>query len=88
MSIVFLEHDEVLRHYGIASRKGMFGLIEKAQERVLWGTNWPHGNIFEHGHTPNDGLLLDLMLDFAPDESTRNKILVDNPARLFGFDPL
>ncbi len=61
-------------------------LIEAASDRVLWGTNWPHGNMFEHGRTPNDGLLLDLMLDFAPDESIRNKILVDNPARLFGFD--
>jgi len=61
-------------------------LIEEASDRVLWGTNWPHGNMFEHGRTPNDGLLLDLMLDFAPDEFIRNKILVDNPARLFGFD--
>jgi len=61
-------------------------LIEAASDRILWGTNWPHGNMFEHGRTPNDGLLLDLMLDFAPDESIRNKILVDNPARLFGFD--
>ena len=61
-------------------------LIAKAQDRVLWGTNWPHSNLFQYGSTPNDGLLLNLMLDFAPDESIRNKILVDNPARLFGFD--
>jgi len=61
-------------------------LIEKAPDRIMWGTNWPHGNLFKHGRTPNDGLLLNLMLDFAPDESIRNKILVDNPARLFGFD--
>lgn len=61
-------------------------LIAKAPDRVLWGTNWPHSNMFVYGRTPNDGLLLNLMLDFAPDESIRNKILVDNPARLFGFD--
>jgi len=61
-------------------------LIAKAPDRVLWGTNWPHSNMFVYGRTPNDGLLLDLMLDFAPDESIRNRILVDNPARLFGFD--
>jgi 2-pyrone-4,6-dicarboxylate lactonase len=61
-------------------------LIAKAPDRVLWGTNWPHSNLFQYGRTPNDGLLLNLMLDFAPDESIRNKILVDNPARLFGFD--
>jgi len=61
-------------------------LIAKAPDRVLWGTNWPHSNMFVYGRTPNDGLLLNLMLDFAPDESMRNRILVDNPARLFGFD--
>lgn len=61
-------------------------LIKAAPDRVIWGTNWPHSNIFELGRTSNDGLLLDLMLDFAPDESVRNKILVHNPARLFGFD--
>jgi len=61
-------------------------LIAMAPDRVLWGTNWPHSNLFRYGRTPNDGLLLNLMLDFAPDESIRNKILVDNPARLFGFD--
>lgn len=60
-------------------------LIEVALDRLIWGTNWPHSNLFELGVTPNDGLLLDLMLDFAPDEAIRNRILVDNPARLFGF---
>ncbi len=35
---------------------------------------------------PNDGDLLDMLLDFAPDEAVRNKILVDNPKRLFDFD--
>ncbi len=61
-------------------------LIEAAPERVIWGTNWPHSSIFEPGRTPDDGLLLDLMPDFAPDQAVRNRILVDNPARLFGFD--
>ncbi len=61
-------------------------LIDVAPDRLMWGTNWPHSNIFELGKTANDGLMLDLMLDFAPDEATRNKILVANPARLFGFD--
>ena len=60
-------------------------LIEVAPDRLMWGTNWPHSNIFELGRTPNDGDLFDLMADFAPDEGIRNKILVDNPARLFGF---
>ncbi|MCH8916808.1 MAG: amidohydrolase family protein [Proteobacteria bacterium] len=60
-------------------------LIDVAPDRLMWGTNWPHSNIFVLGQTPNDGRLLDLMLDYAPDEAIRNKILVDNPARLFGF---
>jgi predicted TIM-barrel fold metal-dependent hydrolase len=35
---------------------------------------------------PNDGDLMSMLLDFAPDEADRHRILVDNPARLFGFD--
>ena len=34
---------------------------------------------------PEDADLLDLLLDWAPDDATRRKILVDNPAELFGF---
>jgi predicted TIM-barrel fold metal-dependent hydrolase len=60
-------------------------LIAKAPDRVIWGTDWPHSNIFEPGKTPNDGDLMNMMLDFAPDEATRNGVLADNPARLFGF---
>jgi predicted TIM-barrel fold metal-dependent hydrolase len=29
--------------------------------------------------------MLDMLLDWVPDESARKKILVDNPARLYGF---
>jgi len=61
-------------------------LIDVAPDRVIWGTDWPHSNIFLPGRTPNDGDLLDLLLDFSPDEGTRRKILVDNPAVLYGFD--
>jgi len=60
-------------------------LIARAPERIIWGTDWPHSNIFKHGEIPNDGDLMSMMLDFAPDETMRRKILVDNPARLFGF---
>jgi predicted TIM-barrel fold metal-dependent hydrolase len=42
-------------------------------------------NPLEHGEVPNDGDLMSMMLDFATDETVRRKILVDNPARLFGF---
>jgi predicted TIM-barrel fold metal-dependent hydrolase len=35
---------------------------------------------------PNDGALVDLIAEIAVDETTRRKMLVDNPAKLFGFD--
>ena len=59
-------------------------LIDAAPDRVLWGTDWPHPNI--EGRMPNDGELTELLLAYAPDEVPRRKILVDNPARLYGFD--
>ena len=59
-------------------------LIEAAPDRVLWGTDWPHPNI--EGRMPNDGELAELLLAYAPDAASRRKILVDNPARLYGFD--
>ena len=61
-------------------------LIEIAPDRLLWGTDWPHGNTFTPGQIPNDGDLVDLVARFAPDEPLRHKIFVDNPARLFGWD--
>ena len=60
-------------------------VIAVAPERIIWGTDWPHSNNFSPGHTPNDGDLIDLLAEFAPDEGIRKKILVDNPARLYGF---
>lgn len=59
-------------------------LIEAAPDRVIWGTDWPHPNI--KGVMPNDGDLVDLISYFAPDAAIQQKILVDNPARLYGFD--
>jgi 2-pyrone-4,6-dicarboxylate lactonase len=61
-------------------------VIAVAPDRVIWGTDWPHSNNFAPGHTPNDGDLLDLLAAFAPDENVRQKILVDNPAALYGFE--
>jgi predicted TIM-barrel fold metal-dependent hydrolase len=60
-------------------------VIEAAPDRVIWGTDWPHGNTFIPGRTPNEGDLLNLLALIAPDEAVRRRILVDNPARLFGF---
>jgi D-galactarolactone isomerase len=58
-------------------------LIKAAPERMVWATNWPHPS-FKKGF-PDEGRLLDLVADWAQDETLRRKILVDNPARLYGF---
>lgn len=58
-------------------------LIKHAPERVLWGSNWPHVGL-PREHYPDDAEQLDVLLHWA-DESTRQKILVDNPAALYGF---
>ena len=59
-------------------------LIETAPERIIWGTDWPHPVC--KIPMPNDGDLLDQLFDWAPDESVREKILVENPLKLLGLD--
>ena len=59
-------------------------LIAARADRVVWGSNWPHP-IWD-GFMPNDGNLLDLLCDWAPDAATLKRILVANPAQLYGFD--
>ncbi|MFL5049566.1 MAG: amidohydrolase family protein [Xanthobacteraceae bacterium] len=58
-------------------------LAEQAPERNLWGTDWPHPNV---RRMPNDGELVDLIPDIAVNDTTRRRMLVDNPAEFFGFD--
>jgi D-galactarolactone isomerase len=58
-------------------------VIAAAPDRVVWGSNWPHPNAPDP--KPDEAALLDLLADWAPDEPTRRAILVDNPARLYGF---
>ena len=58
-------------------------MIHAAPDRVVWGTDWPHPSAREL--MPNDGDLADLLIDWAPDEDARRRILVDNPQRLYAF---
>lgn len=58
-------------------------LIAAAPERCLWGTDWPHPNFA--GTMPDDGALFDLLGEWAPTDPDRRRILVDNPAALYGF---
>jgi predicted TIM-barrel fold metal-dependent hydrolase len=56
--------------------------VKAAPERMVWGSNWPHPN---ETQKPDDALVFDLMAQWAPDEATRNRILVQNPETLYGF---
>ncbi|VVE17207.1 GntR family transcriptional regulator [Pandoraea eparura] len=57
-------------------------LIEDAPDRMVWGSDWPHVSLTR---MPNTGALRNLLPLWAPDADTRRRILVDNPARLYGF---
>jgi D-galactarolactone isomerase len=58
-------------------------LVQRWPERLLWATNWPHPSV--KGEAPDDLHLFKLLREWAPDESTRRRILVENPAKLYGF---
>jgi predicted TIM-barrel fold metal-dependent hydrolase len=59
-------------------------LIEANEDRVVWGTDWPHPTF--NGVMPNDGALLDQLATWAPDPALRQKILVSNAEKLYGFE--
>ena len=56
-------------------------VVEEFPDRVLWGTDWPHPNLKDH--MPDDGLLVDLIPRIAPTAALRQRLLVDNPMRLY-----
>jgi D-galactarolactone isomerase len=58
--------------------------ITAVPERMIWASNWPHVSVQD---PPDDAALLDLLFDWAPDEAVRHRILVENPAELYGFSP-
>ena len=57
-------------------------LARSHPERCVWASNWPHPGM---NPPPPNAAILDLLLDWAPDEATRTRILVANPARLYDF---
>ncbi|MGD9845853.1 MAG: amidohydrolase [Variibacter sp.] len=59
-------------------------LVKTKADRLIWGTDWP--NVHFNGPAPNAGDLLDLLGEWVPDAAARQRILVDNPAALYGFD--
>ena len=58
--------------------------VKAAPERMVWGSDWPHPGLGA-GEKPDDAALLNLLSDWAPDEATRHRILVENPETLYGF---
>ena len=57
-------------------------LANAAPERCVWGTDWPHPGM---DPVPEAGVLLDQFMQWVPDAAVRQRILVDNPALLYGF---
>ena len=60
-------------------------LLAANPDQLVWGSDWPHPAIAQQ-QMPNDGDLLDALASWAPDAALRQRILVDNPARLYGFE--
>ena len=56
-------------------------IVEQFPDRVLWGTDWPHPNLKDH--MPDDGLLVDFIPHIATSADLQQKLLVDNPMRLY-----
>ena len=67
--------------YADVNRVGQ-AYVRAAPERLVWGSNWPHPS---EPDKPDDAMLFDLLAQWAPDEATRNRILVQNPETLYGF---
>jgi len=60
-------------------------LITTAPDRIVWGTDWPHVMTKWTIPMPNDGAIADLLLNWIPDAALRRRVLVENPAMLYGF---
>ncbi|PTX00211.1 amidohydrolase family protein [Pararhodobacter aggregans] len=69
-------YDDVVPYYQ--------AIVDRFEDRVLWGTDWPHPNM--KSHMPDDGLLVDYIPRIARTEALRQKLLVDNPMRLYWAD--
>jgi predicted TIM-barrel fold metal-dependent hydrolase len=58
-------------------------LARAAPERMVWGSDWPHPTMQQE--KPDDAVLLDLLTAWVPEETARRRVLIENPATLYGF---
>jgi D-galactarolactone isomerase len=56
--------------------------VAQVPERLVWGSDWPH---VTEQHKPDDAVLFDLLAVWAGNNGTRDRMVVDNPAKLYGF---
>lgn len=77
-----LTHQSALTYEDVVPYARYF--VERFPDRVLWGTDWPHPNM--KSHMPDDGALVDNILQFARTAQLQHKLLVDNPQRLYQFE--
>ncbi len=83
LSGVYMRSREGAPDYGDALALGQ-AFVRAAPERLVWGSDWPHTT--EQPGTVNDADLLDVLRAWcAGDDAMMDRILVDNPARLYGF---
>jgi len=61
-------------------------LTQTRPSRIIWGVNWPHPH-FKFNGVAESADVLDPLLEWIPDETTRKMVLADNPGKLYGFDP-
>jgi len=76
LSVQGAPYDDVVPYYQ--------AIVERFEDRVLWGTDWPHPNM--KSHMPDDGALVDYIPRIARTADQQRKLLVDNPMRLYWAD--
>ena len=66
-------YDDVVPYYQ--------AIVNRFEDRVLWGTDWPHPNM--KSHMPDDGALVDYIPRIARNSEQQYKLLVANPMQLY-----
>lgn len=92
----FMEHDNIWSKVSCPERLSLKGppgyddfvpfgraVVERFPDRVIWGSDWPHPNLNMVGHMPDDAWLVDMIPRIAPTAASQQKLLVDNPMRLY-----